>query len=89
VEISRILGENPIIIDWVLQDLVGDKSIADAGAEGISAEQVFRPAIIKQMTFDDESGFKRQVCQDFFYFSIFIHTLPCLPSSSLYHSFFY
>ena len=80
MEISRILDGNTIINDWVLQDLVGDKNLLDTGAEGMAAEQVFRPAIFKQMTFDDDPGFKRQVCQDSFYFSIFIHTLPCLTS---------
>jgi IS5 family transposase len=48
-KISRILDENPIINEWVLQDLVGDKNLADTGAEGMSAEQVFRAAIVKQM----------------------------------------
>jgi IS5 family transposase len=48
-KISRILDENPIIYEWVLQDLVADKNPADTGAEGMSAEQVFRASIIKQM----------------------------------------
>ena len=48
MEISRILDENPIIIKWVLQDLVGDKNLIDTGAEGMAAEQVFRSAIVKQ-----------------------------------------
>ena len=48
-KISRILDENPIINEWVLQDLVADKNPADTGAEGMSAEQVFRASIIKQM----------------------------------------
>lgn len=48
-EISRIIDENPIINEWVLQDLVGDKKLTDTGAEGMSAEHVFRASIIKQM----------------------------------------
>jgi len=47
--ISQILDANPIIYDWVLQDLIHDVSRTDSGAEGMSAEQVLRAAIIKQM----------------------------------------
>lgn len=47
--ISHILDENPIIYDWVLQDLTRDVMRTDTGAEGMSAEQVIRAAIIKQM----------------------------------------
>jgi len=47
--ISQILDDNPIIYDWVLQDLTRDVMRTDTGAEGMSAEQVLRAAIIKQM----------------------------------------
>ena len=46
--ISQILDANPIIYDWVLQDLTRDTIRTDTGAEGMSAEQVVRAAIIKQ-----------------------------------------
>jgi len=48
-EISQILDSNPIINEWVLQDLTRDKKLTDTGAEGMTAEQVIRTAIIKQM----------------------------------------
>ena len=48
-KISEIIDENPSINEWVLQDLVGDKELTDTGAEGMSADQVFRAAVIKQM----------------------------------------
>ena len=47
--ISDILKENPIIYEWVLQDLTRDVTHTDTGAEGMTAEQVVRSAIIKQM----------------------------------------
>ena len=47
--ISQILDANPIIYDWVLQDLTRDMIRTDTGAEGMSAEQVMRAAIIKQI----------------------------------------
>jgi IS5 family transposase len=47
--ISQILDDHPIIYDWVLQDLTRDVLRTDTGAEGMSAEQVLRAAIIKQM----------------------------------------
>jgi len=47
--ISEILDDNPIINEWVLQDLTHDVARTDAGAEGMTAEQVIRAAIIKQM----------------------------------------
>ena len=47
--ISQILDANPIIYEWVLQDLTRNLTHTDAGAEGMSAEQVVRAAIIKQM----------------------------------------
>jgi len=49
VSISQILDDNPIINEWVLQDLTQDVSHTDTGAEGMTAEQVIRSAIIKQM----------------------------------------
>ena len=47
--ISKILDDNPIINEWVLQDLTRNEIHSDTGAEGMSAEQVIRAAIIKQM----------------------------------------
>lgn len=47
--ISQILDKHPIINEWVLQDLTGDTTHTNTGAEGMSAEQVLRAAIIKQM----------------------------------------
>lgn len=47
--ISNILDSNPIINEWVLQDLTRTVMHRDRGAEGMSAEQVVRAAIIKQM----------------------------------------
>ena len=47
--ISQILDANPIIYQWVLQDLTRNITHTDTGAEGMSAEQVIRAAIIKQM----------------------------------------
>ena len=48
-EISQILDANPIIYEWVLQDLTRNVTHVDKGSEGMSAEQVVRAAIIKQM----------------------------------------
>jgi len=47
--ISQILDANPIIYEWVLQDLTRSVTHVDTGAAGMSAEQVVRAAIIKQM----------------------------------------
>lgn len=47
--ISQILDANPIIYEWVLQDLTRNITYTGAGAEGMSAEQVVRAAIVKQM----------------------------------------
>ena len=47
--ISQILDAHPIINEMVLQDLTSDVVKRDTGAEGMSAEQVLRAAIIKQM----------------------------------------
>ena len=47
--ISRILDENPIINKMVLQDLTRGTKRCDTGAGGMSAEQVVRAAIVKQM----------------------------------------
>ncbi len=46
--ISKILDENPIINEMVLQDLTHSVENRNSGAEGMSAEQVIRAAIIKQ-----------------------------------------
>ncbi len=47
--ISRILDRNPIIYEMALQDLTVNVSNPGTGAEGMTAEQVVRAAIIKQM----------------------------------------
>jgi IS5 family transposase len=47
--ISRILERQPTINELALQDLIADVRFAHCGAEGMSAEQVVRSAIIKQM----------------------------------------
>lgn len=47
--ISRILDSQPIINELALQDLTADVTFAHCGAEGMTAEQVVRSAIIKQM----------------------------------------
>jgi IS5 family transposase len=50
VGISKILDKNPIINEWVLQDLTRNKTtLSNTGAEGMTAEQVIRAAIVKQM----------------------------------------
>jgi IS5 family transposase len=49
-KISEILDANSSIYDLVLQDLgIPDDNEADTGARGMTAEQVLRAAIIKQM----------------------------------------
>jgi IS5 family transposase len=47
--ISKILDENPIINEWVLQDLAQETATVDTGAEGMTAAQVLRATIIKKM----------------------------------------
>jgi len=47
--ISRILDSNPIIYDLVMQDLCPKRIKSKAGAKGMSAEQVIRAAVVKQM----------------------------------------
>ena len=42
--ISQILDKNPIINEWVLQDLTREVFRTDTGAEGMTAEQVLRSA---------------------------------------------
>ena len=46
--IGRILDDNPIINEMVLQNLTHDIKHPDTGAQGMTAEQVVRAAIIKQ-----------------------------------------
>ena len=47
--ISCILDKNPIIYDLAMQDLCSKSKKSKAGAKGMTAEQVVRAAIIKQM----------------------------------------
>lgn len=48
-EISFILDENPTIVELAYQDLTGGRKKSKKGAKGMTAEQVIRTAIIKQM----------------------------------------
>lgn len=47
--ISRILDRNPVINEMAFHDLTQSVENTESGAQGISAEQVVRAAIIKQM----------------------------------------
>ena len=47
--ISQILDENPTISEMVLQGLAAKVKNRDTGAGGMTAEQVLRVAVIKQM----------------------------------------
>lgn len=47
--ISRILDKNPAVYEMSLQDLTKKVNNKDSGANGMTAEQVVRAAIIKQM----------------------------------------
>jgi IS5 family transposase len=47
--ISYILDRNPIICDLAMQDLSAPSKKSKAGAKGMTAEQVVRAAIVKQM----------------------------------------
>ncbi len=47
--ISCILDRNPIICDLAMQDLSSGSKKSKAGAKGMTAEQVVRAAIVKQM----------------------------------------
>ena len=46
-QVSKILDENPRLMDLVFQDLVGT-SRPDTGRQGLTAEQVLRCAVLKQ-----------------------------------------
>ena len=48
-DMSRFLDKNPIIIDMVFQDLTKGHMLKRTGAEGMSAEQVLRAAVVKQL----------------------------------------
>src|SRR5215210_1949965 len=47
--IAGLLDEHPTVAELVWQDLAPRKLLKDAGAEGLSAEQVLRALIIKQL----------------------------------------
>lgn len=47
-QISQILDSIPTILELVLQDLTHGVENRNCGAEGMTAEQVLRAAIIKQ-----------------------------------------
>ena len=69
--ISCILDRNSIIYDLAMQDLSSDSKKSKAGAKGMTAEQVVRAAIVKQMfefSYKDlafigiaDKGFKKSV----------------------------
>jgi len=72
MRISRILDENPIIGELAMQDLKPSSPKTRSGAKGMSADQVIRAAIIKQMfgfTYEDlafhiiDSQSIRQFCR--------------------------
>ena len=46
---SQIFNKNPIIYEMALQDLTADVKNRKIGAEGMTAKQAMRAAIIKQM----------------------------------------
>jgi hypothetical protein len=61
MNISRILDTLPTINEMVLQDLrEGEASPRPTGAQGMSAEQVLRAAIIKQL---EGFSYERAVAQ--------------------------
>jgi len=47
--VSRILDQETTIVEMVHQDLCRNRSLKTTGARGMSAEQVLRAAIVKQM----------------------------------------
>lgn len=47
--INRFLDDNPTITDRVFQDLTKGRVLKRTGADGMSAEQVLRAAIVKQL----------------------------------------
>jgi len=47
--ISRFLDDKPIITDMVFQDLTKGRILKRTGADGMTAEQVLRAAIVKQL----------------------------------------
>jgi IS5 family transposase len=46
---GRVLDQNPAIAELVWQDLKAERVVNDDGAEGLSAEQILRTLIIKQL----------------------------------------
>jgi hypothetical protein len=58
------------------------KATIDGFIQTLNIRKLSLPDFLKMTT-----GFIGQVCPDFINFSTFIHTLPCLTSSSLSHSF--
>lgn len=46
---DRLLDDNPIITDMVFQDLTKEHILKRTGAEGMTAEQVLRAAVVKQL----------------------------------------
>lgn len=48
-DMGRLLDDNPIITDMVFKDLTKGQILKRTGAEGMSAEQVLRAAVVKQL----------------------------------------
>lgn len=67
-EISRILDRNIIIYEKALQDLTRSEKHVEVGSEGMTAEQVVRVSIIKQL--------EKCSCQD-------LHSSLSIPLSSV------
>ena len=47
--VSEVLEDDPEPLNWVQADLLGGRNPKGIGAQGMTAEQVLRAAIIKQM----------------------------------------
>ena len=60
---AEILEKHPEFIDWVHSDIMAGKSQKGNGARGMTSEQIFRAAIIKQMN-DWTYGFLEVQCVD-------------------------
>ena len=47
--VSKVLNDDPEMLNWVQSDLLNGRNPKAVGAQGMTAEQVLRSAIIKQM----------------------------------------
>ena len=80
--ISQILDAHPIIYEWVLQDVTRGVIRTDAGADGMSAEQVLRAAIIEKMTLPTSREARCPVYCHRMGYPIFLHRKCKLKGSS-------